>query len=83
MILLYIFFKKVNKIMPRTKSKIHILSEILMLTKRRKLITLDKYMENPDNFEIVRGNIIVEKEKVRAAQANFRKNYDKVKEFFD
>lgn len=67
----------------KKRNKIHILSEIVDRTKRNRPIKLDEYMNDPDKFEIVRGNVIVEKTKVKAAQANFRKNYDKVREFYE
>lgn len=69
--------------MRQTKRKVQIIKNILERTRQSSEITLTEYMRDPDKFEIIRNGLIVEKIKIQKAQSDFRRNYNKVREFFD
>lgn len=69
--------------MTRSTRRVHIIKEIIDRARQKSDITLVEYMNDPEKFEFVRDGIIVEKIKVKKAQSNFKKNYDKVREFFE
>ena len=69
--------------MKKYNSKINIIDDIPIRKRSKIEITLDIYMSNPGNFEILDSGRIVEKEILVKAQSKFRRDYEKVKEFFD